>query len=78
MKSIHRTSSTNVELFSGTAQGSRTATSGTLGNTIQFVLRGGSTTVFATHTVSMYAMGASLVAENSAFVADYNNYINAL
>ena len=78
MKSIHRTNSTNVELFNDTTQGSRTATSATLGNSIQFVLRGGSTTVFATHTVSMYAMGESLVSENAAFVADYNTYINAI
>jgi hypothetical protein len=82
MKSIHRTSSTNVELFNDTTQGSRTATSVALtsgaNNTIQFVLRGTSTTVFATHTVSMYAMGESLVSENAAFVADYNTYINAI
>jgi len=82
MKSIHRTSSTNVELFNDTTQESRIATSVALSsganNTIQFVLRGTSTTVFATHTVSMYAMGASLVSENAAFVADYNTYINAI
>ena len=78
MKSIHRTSSTNVELFNDTTQGSRTATSQAVGNSNQLILRGSSTTIFATHTVSMYAMGASLVAENAAFVADYNSYINAI
>lgn len=78
MKSIHRTSSTNVELFNDTVQGSRTATSQAVSNSNQFILRGGSTTVFATHTVSMYAMGASLVSENTAFVNSYNTYINAI
>ena len=78
MKSIHRTSGTNVELFNDTTQVSRTATSGTLGNATQLVLRGTSTTVFATHTVSMYGMGASLVSENTNFVNNYNKYINSI
>jgi len=78
MKSIHRTSSTNIELFNDTTQGSRTVTSGTMSNFTQTILRGTSATVFATHTISMYAMGASLVSENAAFVADYNTYINAI
>jgi hypothetical protein len=78
MKSIHRTSSTNVELFNGTTQGSRNATSVTLGNATQLILRGTNTTTFATHTVSMYAMGASLVSGNSAFVAAYDSYINSI
>lgn len=78
MKSIHRTSNTNVELFNDTTQGSRTATSATMENSVQTILRGTSATVFATHTVSMYAMGESLVSENAAFVADYNTYINAI
>jgi hypothetical protein len=78
MKSIHRTSATNVELFNDTTQGSRTAASSALTNAIQFILRGSNTTVFATHTVSMYAMGASLVSENTAFVNAYNTYINSI
>jgi hypothetical protein len=78
MKSIHRTNSTNVELFNDTTQGSRTATSSAVENSNQTILRGTSATVFATHTISMYAMGESLVSENAAFVADYNTYINAI
>jgi len=78
MKSIHRTSALNVELFNGTSQASRTALSVAIASTPQFILRGSNSTVFATHTVSMYAMGASLVSENAAFVADYNTYINAI
>lgn len=77
-KSIHRTNSTNIELFNGTTQESRTVTSSAMENSNQTILRGTSATVFATHTISMYAMGASLVSENAAFVADYNTYINAI
>jgi hypothetical protein len=78
MKSIHRTNSTNVELFNGTTQESRIVLSSAMENSVQTILRGTSATVFATHTVSMYAMGASLVSENAAFVADYNTYINSI
>ena len=78
MKSIHRTNSTNVELFNGTTQESRIVLSSAMENSVQTILRGTSATVFATHTVSMYGMGASLVSENAAFVADYNTYINAI
>jgi len=78
MKSIHRTSSTNVELFNSTSQASRTALSNAIASSPQFILRGSNTTVFATHTVSMYAMGASLVSENTSFVAAYNSYINSI
>jgi len=76
MKSIHRTSSTNVELFNGTTQGSRTATSASMNSNNQFVLRAGS--VYGGHRVSMYANGASLVAENTAFVNAFNTYITSL
>lgn len=78
MKSIHRTNSTNVELFNDTTQGSRTVLSSAMENSVQTILRGSSATVFGTHTISMYGMGASLVSENAAFVADYNTYINAI
>jgi hypothetical protein len=73
MKSIHRTSSTNVELFSGTAQGSRTATSNSIQPENQFISR--AFTSYSANKVSMYAMGASLVSENTAFVNAFNTYI---
>ena len=76
MKSIHRTSSTNVELFNGTTQASRTATSATLNDNIQLVLRSGS--AYGAHQISMYANGASLVSENTDFVNAFNTYINSL
>ena len=76
MKSIHRTSITDVTLFNGTISENRLATSAARSTANQLVLRAGGAQ--GAHTVSMYAMGASLISENAAFVADYNTYINAL
>ena len=76
MKSIHRTSITDVTLFNGTISENRLATSAARSTANQIVLRAGSAQ--GSHTVSMYAMGASLISENAAFVADYNTYINAI
>ena len=76
MKSIHRTSATNVQLFNGTVGESKIAVSSARATQNQIVLRAGSAQ--GLHTASMYAMGASMISENSAFVADYNTYINAL
>lgn len=76
MKSIHRTNSTNVELFNATTQGSRTATSASMNSNNQFVLRSGS--VYGAHTISMYANGSSLVSENTSFVNAFNTYMTSL
>jgi len=76
MKSIHRTSATDVQLFNAAVGESRTAVSSARATQNQIILR--ANTNAGLHTVSMYAMGASLVSENAAFVADYNTYINAL
>lgn len=75
-KSIHRTSSTNVELFNGTVQSSKTQTSVALPATNQYILRNG--TLYGDSKVSFYAIGASLVSENTAFVNAFNTYINSL
>ena len=76
MKSIHRTNSTNVELFNATTQASRTAISVSMNSNNQFILRSGSG--YGAHTISMYANGASLVSENTAFVNAFNTYITSL
>lgn len=76
MKSIHRTSLTNVELFSGTTQASRTATSFSVVNANQLISR--SLNTYSANKVSMYAMGASLVTENTAFVNAFDTYLNSL
>ena len=76
-KSIHRTSATDVTLFNGTTSASRTALStALLGGVNLFILR--DTNDYADHTVAAYATGASMVAENTAFIAAWNTYITAL
>jgi len=75
-KSIHRTSATAVTLFNGTTSASRTAVSFTLSVADLFILR--DTFSYADHTVAAYAVGASMVAENTDFVAAWNTYITAL
>ena len=75
-KSIHRTSATAVTLFNGTTSASRTAVSTTLVGVNLYILR--DTNDYAGHKVAAYAAGASMVAENTAFVAAWNTYITAL
>jgi len=75
-KSIHRTSATAVTLFNGTTSSNRTAVSTTLSGSNLYILR--TDTSYADHTVAAYAAGASMVAENTAFVAAWNTYITAL
>ena len=74
-KSIHRTSATAVTLFNGTTSANRTAVSAVSSGSL-FILR--NDTDYADHTVAAYAAGASMVAENTAFVAAWNTYITAL
>ena len=74
-KSIHRTSATDVTLFNGTTSASRTGVSASSTGNL-FILR--NDTDYADHTVAAYAAGASMVAENTAFVAAWNTYITAL
>ena len=75
-KSIHRTSATDVTLFNGTTSANRTAVSFALSGVNLYILR--DTNDYADHTVAAYAAGASMVAENTAFVAAWNTYITAL
>ena len=74
-KSIHRTSATDVTLFNGTTSANRTAVSSFPSGNL-FILR--NDTDYADHTVAAYAAGASMVAENTAFLAAWNTYITAL
>ena len=74
-KSIHRTSATDVTLFNGTTSANRTAVSAVLSGNL-LILR--NNTDYADHTVAAYAAGASMVAENTAFLAAWNTYITAL
>jgi len=76
MMSIHRTSSTAVACIINKTKLDRTATSTLLRDETQLILRG--FTVYSAKQISMYAMGASLVAENDSFVDIFLNYLNSL
>jgi hypothetical protein len=78
MKSIHRTSSVNVSLYNDTIGANLGSLEVSLANSIQFILRGYNATTYGTHTISMYAMGSSLVSENTNFVNTYDTYINSI
>lgn len=67
LKQINRTSSTNVELFNGTTQISRTATSQAITNAAQYGLR--ANTGYGANGLSCEGIGASLVSENPALHA---------
>jgi hypothetical protein len=73
LRSISRTSSTNVEGFNGTTQTSLTATSAAITSENQVVLRSGSG--YSGAGVAIYGMGASLVAENAALNDALNTYM---
>jgi len=75
-KSIHRTSATAVTLFNGTTSANRTAVSTAIITGNLHILKDFND--FSDHTVAAYAAGASMVAENTAFVAAWNTYITAL
>jgi hypothetical protein len=73
---INRTSITNVELFTNNTQYSRTALSSPINNSNQFVLRAGNT--YNASRFRFYAMGASLVSENTDFYNAMNTYITSI
>jgi hypothetical protein len=75
-KSIHRTSATDVRLYNGTTFENRTALSIDVASDVQLI--GSANGVIGEHIVSGYAMGASMVAENTAFIAAWNTYITSI
>jgi hypothetical protein len=77
MKSIHRTSSTVVTCYNNTtASSGLTATSTGLVTSNQCILR--SASGYGSHQISMYAMGASMISENSDFVSSFSTYLSSL
>ncbi len=76
MKSIHRTSLISITLFNGTTPETRTVASATLMATNHLILR--SQSLYGSHTLSMYAVGASMVSENTNFINDYQSYLNSI
>jgi hypothetical protein len=78
LRQIHRTSSTDIAFIANTTVVSTTQTSSSINNANQFILRGNSAFLSADNVFALYAMGASLVAENSDFNTAWYNYYNAL
>jgi len=76
MKSIHRTSSTIVNLYNDSVGDSRTQVSTIMPNVNQWILRQGAN--YSTAKISAYAMGANLITENTAFVNAFDTYLNSL
>lgn len=75
-KSLHRTSATDITAYNSTTGVSTTQLSGAIDSSNQWILR--SLTNYGAHTCAAYAMGASMIAEHSAFIADWNTYKNSL
>jgi hypothetical protein len=76
MKSIHRTSATDIMLYNAEVGYSRTLTSVDLPTSNQTLFRVG--TNYVSVGSKMYAMGSSLVTENTDFVNAFDNYLNSL
>lgn len=75
-KSIHRTSSTSITVYNSTTAQTGVQISASINSVNQFILRAGSQ--YGGHTCAAYAMGASMIAEHSAFIADWDTYKNSL
>jgi hypothetical protein len=75
-KSIHRTSATDIKLYNGTTSSNRTVLSSNPVSDVQLI--GSANGFVGEYKVSGYAMGASMVAENTAFIAAWNTYITSL
>ena len=77
MKSIHRTSATSVTLFNDTTSTTEVAVSHAVSNSNQLIFN--SHTVYSDGgTIGLYAMGSSMISENTGFVNAVNTYMNAL
>jgi hypothetical protein len=76
VRSIHRTSSIDVFLYNDKTQATRNSLSSSVASQTQLILRRG--TFYGSNQTYGYAMGASMNAENSAFVDALNFYIASL
>ncbi|QMP84778.1 putative YapH protein [Flavobacterium phage vB_FspP_elemoA_13-1B] len=76
MKSIHRTSSTDVTLYNDSIGEARTLISTDVTSENQWIFRNGG--IYVDTKISMYAMGSSLITENTDFVNAFDTYLNSL
>jgi len=76
IKAINRANSLGTELFNITTQSSRTIASEPVfsENTLLFVGAG----LYSNAEASMFAMGSSLISENTDFVNAFDNYISSI
>ena len=77
MKSIHRTSATSVTLFNDTTSTTEVVASHAVSNNNQFIFRS-HTDYSDGGTIGLYAMGGSMISENTNFVNAVNTYMNAI
>jgi hypothetical protein len=75
-KSIHRTSSTAITAYNSTTAQVAVQTSASVASANQWILR--SSGNYGTHTCAAYAMGASMIAEHTNFINDWNTYKSSL
>lgn len=75
-KSFHRTSATDIIAYNSTTGVSATQTSAAMDSFNQFILRAG--LQYGGHTCAAYAMGASMIAENTDFINSWNTYKSSL
>lgn len=78
LRTIHRTSSTNLEMFGNTTQSSGTQTSSVIANSNQWILAGGGSFSTSSNIFKIYGMGASLVSENTDLYNAFNTYLTSL
>jgi hypothetical protein len=76
MKSINRTSSTNLDFYSNTTLSNRTKLSTIVYDRNNILL--GTAGLFSNAQISCHASGASLSSENTDFVNAFDTYINAI
>jgi hypothetical protein len=77
MKSIHRTSATSVTLFNDTTSTTEVAVSHAVSNNNQLIFN--SHTIYSDGgTIGLYAMGGSMISENTNFVNAVNTYMNSI
>jgi hypothetical protein len=78
LRSINRTSLTDVIMFGNLSQTSTTATSTTISNNTQWILAGNMSFASSANIFKIYGMGASLVSENTDLYNALNTYITSI
>jgi hypothetical protein len=78
LRSINRTSSTNVIMFGNLSQVNTTGLSTTISNNTQWILAGNGGFSSSANIFKIYGMGSSLVSENTDLYNALNTYITSI